>query len=179
MVVHLALVAPVAVVVPELGIAAGRVVVEHPVRVHHVVPAEHARQRAPDDGIVEDELKLGHQGEQVVAGVVVVVLSDELDEAVEHLTVKGGGQVGLKRYVAVRDEGPHLLVRQPLQDPVVHQVGALLERRNALSEIELPLVLPDRWLRRSDLHRATSCRARPAAGGAISLESRGRDARRG
>ena len=142
MIVDLALVAPVAVVMPELGFGAGRVVVKHPVRMHHVALAEHAGQRTLDDGIVEHELELRHQGEQVVAGVVVVVLPNELDEAVEHLPVELGGQLRLKGEVAVGDEGPHLLVGQQLRRRVLQEIGPLRERRDAVPEVELPLVLP-------------------------------------
>src|ERR1700712_2083157 len=43
-VVYLAFVTPVAVMVPDLRIATGRIVVQHAMRVHHVVRTEYARQ---------------------------------------------------------------------------------------------------------------------------------------
>ena len=125
-VVDLALVAPVAVVVPDLRVAPRRVVVEHPVGVHHVSLAEHAREGALDHRVVEHELELRHHREKVVARVVVVVLPDEADEAVEHPPVEPHRELGLQGEVAVREKRPHLLVRQQLGGRVTEQVRALV-----------------------------------------------------
>ena len=60
-VAHAPQIAPVAVLVDALRVGARQVVVQRAVRVHHVIWADHAGQRAAHDGVSEDLVQLRHR----------------------------------------------------------------------------------------------------------------------
>ena len=78
------------------------------VRMHRVVAAEHARQRALDDGVVEELDQFGDERQQVVAEMTDA--GRHLVEALEDQPVVGLRQRGFENQEAVGDECLQLLV---------------------------------------------------------------------
>ena len=80
------------------------------VGVHEVVGAEYARERSCHRRIVEDPLDRGHPGNEVVAGIALLL--EQRVRPVPHLLVEITWEAGLDDYVPVADEAAHLVVGQ-------------------------------------------------------------------
>ena len=99
-------IAPIAVLVPRLHLAAGFGEVTMPMRVHDEIRPQHAAQRAANGGMPKHLLHFGHSRQNVVAGVAL--LGHHFLNAPTHGGMKVGGKIGLEDDVAVRDKVAHL-----------------------------------------------------------------------
>ena len=91
-----------------LSFAMGRPIVAVAVRVNEVVVAQHACQRAVYGRVVEYLAYVRDSGNQVVAGVALLI--EELFRLIPDVLVKIAGMPGFERDVPIADEVAHLLV---------------------------------------------------------------------
>ena len=110
MIADAAAIAPVAVLVRDLRRRARLVVVQRAMRMHGVIRAEHAGERAGDDRVAEQLADLGAGRQQVVAGIEIGIAADQRIEALVDGAVEALRQARLEQEVAMRDEALHLLV---------------------------------------------------------------------
>ena len=85
-----------------LSFAVGRPIVAVAVRVNEVVVAKHACQRAVYGRIVEYLAYGGDSGNQVVAGVALLI--EKLFRLIPNVLVKFAGMPGLDRDIPIADE---------------------------------------------------------------------------
>ena len=79
---------------------------------HEVTGSEHAGQRSPHGGLVEDPLDLGYPGQDVVAWIAFL-LQHGLDLAVQ-VPVKLPGQPGIDLHMSVGDKPADGIVLQQM-----------------------------------------------------------------
>ena len=99
------------VLVQRLALAVGLVKVDESMRFEVVVVPHDARERPARHRVVVQQLEFRDSWQEVVAGVPLSL--KQVIDLGEHLIVELTGQVGPHDDIAVADERPHLVVREP------------------------------------------------------------------
>ena len=95
MVMDLSLVAPIAIMMPNLLIAARSILVWKAMRMQPVVFTNDAGDCAFHDGVVDHLAKCGFKWQQVVAGIARAIFAKHVAHRIKHARVKTIGQLRL------------------------------------------------------------------------------------